>query len=236
MVRHNPARDQQRSRAYAAENAIAGFMIRDLGENAGGREAQHYVDRILRSPWTRRHWPNLRPIRIELQRQNRGGATAYGTRRIVIAEHAIGRALLLHEVAHCLTHLTDDPGHGWRWAAAYLKLVRHFLGAESAAKLKSSFRANRVRFTKPRESRPASPAALAALARINAERRAARPEPPAPAETKTIEDPGDPGSWLIVWEGQLCSPTFNSQGAADICLGMYRDGRRKPELRREFAG
>lgn len=178
MVRHNPARDQQRSRAYRAENSIVGFMIRDLGDDAGGPEAQRYVDKVLRSPWTRRHWPNLRPIRIELQRQNRGGATSYGTRRIVIARHAIGRALLLHEIAHNLTHLTDDPGHGWQWANAYLRLVRHFMGAEAAAKLRAAFKASRVRFHRPRRSTPPSPAALVALARFNESRRAAREAPP----------------------------------------------------------
>lgn len=195
MVRHNPARDQQRSRAYAAENSIAGFMIRDLGDDAGGREAQRYVDKVLASPWTRRHWPGARAIRIELQRQNRGGATAYGTRRIVIAEHAIGRALLLHEVAHCLTHYSDDPGHGWRWADVYLRLVRHFMGAEAAAKLRAAFKANRVRFHRPRRSTAPSPAALAALARVNAERRAARSDPTPQGAALPASDTrtGDPG-------------------------------------------
>lgn len=54
-------------------------------------------------------------------------------------------------------------------------------------------------------------------------------------ECKVMEDPGTPGLWVIIWDGQLCSPTFNSEGAADICLGMYRDGVRKPELRKEAA-
>lgn len=180
MVRHNPRRDQQRRRAYRAENAVPGFWVRDLGDDADGPEAQRFVDKVLASSWTRRNWPNLRPIRIELQRQNRGGASSHGTRRIVIARHAIGRALLLHEIAHNLTHLTDDPGHGWRWAEAYLKLVRHFLGAEAAANLKRSFKANRVRFTKPRAGSAASPGSLAALARINAQRRAARIDPATP--------------------------------------------------------
>ncbi len=52
-------------------------------------------------------------------------------------------------------------------------------------------------------------------------------------DASTLEDPGTPGLFVIVWEGQLCSPTFNSKGAADACLAMYLSGARQPELRVE---
>src|SRR4051812_49201375 len=53
-----------------------------------------------------------------------------------------------------------------------------------------------------------------------------------PDDTKVIEDPGARGSFVIMWRGALCSPVFNSSGAADACLVMYLRGTRQPEIRR----
>lgn len=50
------------------------------------------------------------------------------------------------------------------------------------------------------------------------------------ADMETVVLPDDDGGWRIIWEGTLCTPTFNSKGAADICLEMYKSGRRQPEL------
>jgi hypothetical protein len=46
-------------------------------------------------------------------------------------------AIVAHEIAHYLT--PDDPGHGEAWRAAYLALVREFMGAEYAESLLSAF-------------------------------------------------------------------------------------------------
>lgn len=47
-------------------------------------------------------------------------------------------------------------------------------------------------------------------------------------ETLVIDD--EAGGWWIIWEGALCTPTFNSKGAAGACLSMYERGDRQPEL------
>lgn len=183
MVRHDPDRDQQRERVYRAERTLRTYFIRDLWADpdrltpeAVQRLAQRFVDKVLASPWTRRHWPNARPIRVEVYRHVNGRGCAIGSSRIRVALRIVSRHVLLHEVAHCLTARTDDPGHGWRFAAVELKLVRHWIGAEAAAELKAAFKARRVRFTKPRVAGVTpgqTSAGLDALRRINAARSAA---------------------------------------------------------------
>jgi hypothetical protein len=48
---------------------------------------------------------------------------------------------------------------------------------------------------------------------------------------KVIRDPAVKGydSYRVVFNGRLCSPNFNSKGAAAAYLEMLVAGRRKPE-------
>lgn len=81
--------------------------------------------------------------------------------RITLPPWAQTRWVVLHEVAHCLPP-KESAAHGWEFAAGYLKLVEHFLGAESAKRLKAQFKAERVRY-RPPVSRPISPERRAEL-------------------------------------------------------------------------
>ena len=52
------------------------------------------------------------------------------------------------------------------------------------------------------------------------------------AEQQTVVLQDTDGCWRILWKGVPCTPSFNSKGAAEACLTMYRNGTRKPELPR----
>jgi fatty acid desaturase len=52
---------------------------------------------------------------------------------------------------------------------------------------------------------------------------------------QVIRDPTEKcaEAWRVCFGGQLCSPTFNSRGAALAYLDSLRQGDRKPEVRKE---
>jgi hypothetical protein len=48
-------------------------------------------------------------------------------------------------------------------------------------------------------------------------------------DDQVIRDLAEPEAYRVIFEGRLCSPAFNSQGAAQIYLDMLRAGAREPE-------
>lgn len=174
------ARDTQRSRVYAAENAaFRGYPV------ASDRLADvESIERFVRDVWSRKRVAASFPSVARWQRaqlagggllrgslptvkdgrgRRRAGAT---TSFITMPVWSRSKWVVLHELAHVIT-CREHPsaaGHGWEYCEVYLRLVRCVLGVEAHKQLKASFKAHRVRFRKPRKRQPLSPDQRQALA------------------------------------------------------------------------
>jgi Spy/CpxP family protein refolding chaperone len=77
------------------------------------------------------------------------------------------KAVIIHEIAHhCADEaygVSDVAAHGWQFAATFLELATHELGAESGDALKKSFKEHRVRYRAPRQRKPLTPEQRAVL-------------------------------------------------------------------------
>jgi putative metallohydrolase (TIGR04338 family) len=176
--------DSQRSRVYQAERALdRPEWNRRLGTV---QEIQDYVDRIVRSRWFRGAFPDF-PGRIIVKdgrgRRRAGGWRTWDGGCITLPVWSRRASIVLHEVAHVVTPRRDAQGrrtaaHGREFAAAFLALVRRWMGAEAAAALRAAFRLHGVRYRPRRAPDPAQRAALAA-------RMAALRQRAVPAAAKT---------------------------------------------------
>ena len=133
-------RDSQRSKVYAAENAV--FPRIHVPEPALREIAacQRWVDTVCAAPWFRRRW-GLRDIRVTNNR-GKGGSRASGSIMHMGVIHR-NPAVLCHELAHCLA--PRDARHNPLYTRTYLELVRFVIGRETYEALKAAFKAHRVK-------------------------------------------------------------------------------------------
>lgn len=200
-------RDNQRSRLYAADDVLNGLRVSTLAKRhltdsvrhsriylVGKTSAemrpfyypsvestQDYVDGVLATAWFRRRWGHKR---MPVQHSHGGGSAAWQDGSISISvEHRRQEATILHEMAHQLTPL-PFAHHGPEFAGILLTLVKHVMGAEHAAALRASFKANRVRYTMA--AVPAPSEHRKALAEAKAERTGFKPR--TTTRTKAVAD------------------------------------------------
>lgn len=159
-------RDSQRSKVYAAEKALPGYLTERRLETVP--ELQAYVDEVTRSEWFRWRFPRLGSARamgglvpvLVLDGRGRRSACASG-RTISMPCFARSRMVVLHELAHVciLFDPSVRPGsyaaHGWEFCAIYLELVRQFFDQPMHDALVWSFRTHRVQFARPVAARRA---------------------------------------------------------------------------------
>ncbi len=140
-------RDTQRGKVYSAEGVLnQGQTLRTVDE------CQLFVNKVVGSAYFKRHY-RVRSIDV-LDGRGRSTAcagTLYGLPMIKLPIWSRTKPVILHEIAHHAAGLGHK--HDWKFAAALLDLVRHFLGAEQASILKASYRKERVRFREPRPKR-----------------------------------------------------------------------------------
>jgi len=148
------ARDNQRQRLYDAENNAVmvesetakrllhnGPRVRTTGSVAI-EACQAYVDYVTSAAWFQRRWGQRR---LTVRHKVYGNST-YGSGYVSLPPWGRTEWVILHEIAHAVTiHRSDVAPHGREFAAAYLCLVRHMMGAESAKALRDSMRHYRVR-------------------------------------------------------------------------------------------
>lgn len=165
-------RDSQRQKVYNGERALhARYPVLD-----NWSEVEAFAKKVVESAYVANKYGSLyvRNLRVE---RGRGGGRAYVMNVPVIdlGVWARRKSVILHEIAHHLNRANRPAAsHGWQFCAIYLDLVRHFLGKDAAAVLKSGFKAHRVRFTAPRAKREISPEQRAVLVERMAKARAAR--------------------------------------------------------------
>ncbi len=184
-------RDSQRGKLYKAENAVftpypgrvignvTGKVFDKFGAKLDVGQAAQLQDKIWNSKRVRarfdldRRLPNRKRIEIKMTHGN-GGAYSSGGRIAYKTEKSLLDWIVVHEMAHEVTRGYGEPGHNWRFADAYLYLVKMFLGADAHATLKHSFKKHKVRFTAPRPKRQLTDEQRAALAQRLAVARAER--------------------------------------------------------------
>jgi putative metallohydrolase (TIGR04338 family) len=169
-------RDQQRSRVYVAEQAALKANGRTF---ATVKEIERYLTMHLkRKTLTKRYGRtvDLKAWPINMVERRGHSAAAYGTYKIEFGNKSLFDWVALHEVAHVIhdrlgyrnsgTHGATHHGgaaHGWQFCAIYLDLVTFCMGRDAARKLKASFKAKRVKFTKPRVRKPMTAEQRAAM-------------------------------------------------------------------------
>lgn len=136
-------RDTQKSKVYAAERAARALLDdKNVGSMLG---VWTFIERVQRDRWFRRHYGYHR-FQVS---DGRGTRIARGGGNwLNLPRWSRTPVVMLHEIAHCLT--PDDVGHGWRFCATHLALVRHFMGKEAHDRLRACYREHRVRYKQPR--------------------------------------------------------------------------------------
>ena len=154
-------RDSQKARLYAAEREA--LHLRPDNFRVTLDEAQALVNKVLRRlpadpALTRLSLAGRKVIRVE---PGRNGGMAYGS-LIRLGVWGRRRAVVLHEVAHCVCG--SHPSHGPDFARIFLKIVRRFWGREAERELRAAFKRHRVKYHRARQW-AGTPAQVAALRR-----------------------------------------------------------------------
>ena len=130
-------RDTQRSRLYAAEEATG---LNPWQQTIPNADLQTWVDDVLDRRAIRSRW-GVRQVRVELTHGR--GAHAWGSGVIRASRAGRNEYVLLHEIAHTLTH--GETAHGPEFAGVLLFLVKTVMGREAHATLLASMRKHKVR-------------------------------------------------------------------------------------------
>jgi putative metallohydrolase (TIGR04338 family) len=166
-------RDSQKTRLYTAEQKVFGNPEKNyaLEERLTLAACQAYVDRLYQDPWFRETFRTRRTLasgKPPAVLDGRGASIARGNwARLKLPRWARNETTILHEVAHAVKPAGIwEAAHGREYAARYLLLVQHYLGRETAQRLRQSFRLHRVKYTPKRQMTPE------ALERLRARGRA----------------------------------------------------------------
>lgn len=173
------ARDSQRSRLYKAEK-----VLHTPPQFETVQQCQDFVNEVMASRWAAARWKNRIEVRPGYGHRS---ATADPVSQIIqLPVWARHHAVILHEMAHCLnTGSRTYAWHGPEFAGLFLSLVHHVMGAESASKLRESFKANRVRYNL--KAIPSSPRfEVVPKAVVAAKRRATETRPLSTDERATV--------------------------------------------------
>lgn len=136
--------DRQRDLLYAAEDAVDAEIGPALRRWS---DVEAFVERVLSSSAYLDRFPDA-PLDVVVDRRSRGARSS-----LAIPEHATilvrdgswSALVVLHELAHLVAPPAGrhgDPsadGHGPRFAATLLRLVRDHCGIEAAVTLEASF-------------------------------------------------------------------------------------------------
>lgn len=144
-------RDSQRSKLYRAERkALEGLPCDEL-RGLSVEECQGVIDDIVLSRWwERRYGPMFTPPRVKAGQGARWATARHHEHTIVLPLWARKQWVIVHELAHYavrapLSPYKDVASHGPEFAKEYLALVKRWIGADEAQKLKASFKEHRVK-------------------------------------------------------------------------------------------
>lgn len=159
-------RDMQRARVYRAQLQIERHR-HDRAQFPDLASVEAYIVKVC----SRKRIQDAYPRAVEVANGRLvlkdGGGTRSAYARWSFYDGAVinlplwsrNELVILHELAHAIVaDRHSRQAHGWEFCAGLLTLVLHVRGREEHDKLKAAFKANRVRFTKPRAKVPMSDA------------------------------------------------------------------------------
>ena len=147
------SRDSQRSKVYKAERVLGDGDIRLETVD----EITAYLNKLMNSAWYQRRWPNATAIRVKDGRSRRraGASRMPWGGEITMPVWSRNRYLVLHELAHIVRPVKPDmSAHDRDFCKVYLELVKHGMGREAWEKLRTSFKAHRVKWIQRSSTRP----------------------------------------------------------------------------------
>lgn len=145
-------RDTQRARLYRAEHEVFGVPPESKWPCLKFPAVKQFVHAMLGEPWFQAEFGVFPEVRIKDGRGTRHAYSAYDLKRQAVLfsfpRWARSAPVLLHEIAHpaSLHRHGMVAAHGPEFAATYLCLVRHHLGAEPHDRLIEAFTRHRVRY------------------------------------------------------------------------------------------
>lgn len=154
------ARDSQRSKLYTAER-FAFEVAREINDKIifgvdsvacqsikKIEDIQKLVDKITFSKWWAKEFKHNVGVTVTHNSGRTGADACHIDMRIRIATNMRMKYVVLHELAHIAANIkhNDQCSHDRRFAAAYLKLVRKYLGKEQADALRNEFKNQKVRY------------------------------------------------------------------------------------------
>lgn len=157
-------RDTQRAKVYKAEGqADPSGYLQDREQFPDLTSCGRYVRRVCGQKRIQDRYPRAHKIAAgALVLHDGGGARRatggwrgglWGSARLQLPLWCRNEPTILHELAHALTHSKDQAWHGWEFCECLLALTLYVRGREAHDRLKAAYKANRVRFTAPREKR-----------------------------------------------------------------------------------
>lgn len=147
-------RDTQKARVYKSDKALVA-VAKPLLEVA---DVERFVRRLLTQKRVKDAFPRSALYQLPRVGDGRRRRAAYGWENgIAIPRWARNEAVVVHELAHTIALREYGRGdvafHGWEFCATYLTLTLYGMGREAHDTLKAAFKANRVKYTKPRAKR-----------------------------------------------------------------------------------
>lgn len=146
-------RDSQRSKVYAAENAITkGRLFEEMDS------VKAFVAKVQASSSLQKKYGEFLSPHIHVgdgRARRKAGGNAQG---IWMPKWSRSELIICHELAHTISSrkyrvrwtaggsADKIAGHGWEFCEVYLDLVRVMLGNSTAEELKQSFTKHKVRF------------------------------------------------------------------------------------------
>lgn len=137
-------KDMQGKKLYAAEDKV--FRVPDHPMNkvigTSIEDSQRWLkENILDQPWFIERW-GKRSTKVI----SGSGSNAVYSGRIRLATWGRVPWVICHEMAHVLASPREEASHGAQYAAVYVFLVEHALGATHAKRLRGEFIRGKVKY------------------------------------------------------------------------------------------
>ena len=137
--------DYQRSKVYAAEDKVFNKGLPATMESM--ESVRSYMDRVMGTEY----WGRMKGWTRVTAADGRGRRSACykpSKKQVCFPSWSRSEWIIIHELAHCLTHRTtkSGTGHGTHFVGHYLNLVEEMLSRDTAVQLAESFTQHGARY------------------------------------------------------------------------------------------
>ena len=156
-LREGQARDNQRSKIYAAEHAaFDGKFPCDELHNLSVAQCQAFVDRVTHSSWWAKRYGKTCDVEVRPGKARRHASASPKLMVTWLPRWSRKPWVMLHELAHIAVDeilfnkysgFGEIPAwHGPEFAKEYLALIKRFIGNDEAAALRAEYKSHRVKY------------------------------------------------------------------------------------------